>query len=66
MLLNLATTLAHHKRQLDQVQAQQQDGGGWGGGEGGGGGGLQSSRLKAQLAARTDDLADTLRTILCL
>ena len=65
MLLNLATTLAHHKRQLDQVQDQQQESGGWGGGDGGGGG-LQNSRLKAQLAARTDDLADTLRTILCL
>lgn len=54
MLLNLATTLAHHRQLLDQAQAE----GGWGEGA--------QSRVRAQLASKAEDLADTLRTILCL
>ena len=62
MLLNLAATLAHYKGLLDQAAAEE----GAGGADGGAGGGAGSSRLRAQLAAKTGDLADTLRTILCL
>ncbi|PRW45012.1 serine threonine- kinase hippo-like [Chlorella sorokiniana] len=55
VLLNLATSLAHHKRLLATAQAAQAAAGD----------GLPA-RLREALRARADDLSTTLRTILCL
>ncbi|KAL4436608.1 hypothetical protein ABPG75_003747 [Micractinium tetrahymenae] len=55
ILLNLATSLAHHKRLLAAAAAQQAAAGD----------GLPA-RLREQLRAKAEDLSTTLRTILCL
>ena len=55
VLLNLATSLAHHKRLLAVLAAQQAQAGD----------GLPA-RLREQLRARADDLTTTLSIILCL
>lgn len=55
VLLNLATSLAHHKRLLATATAAQAAAGD----------GLPA-RLREVLRARADDLSTTLRTILCL
>ena len=55
MLLNLATSLAHHKRLLAAAAAAQAAAGD----------GLPV-RLREALRARADDLSTTLRTVLCL
>lgn len=55
VLLNLATSLAHHKRLLATAAAAQAAAGD----------GLPA-RLREALRARADDLSTTLRTILCL
>ncbi|PSC67730.1 Serine threonine-kinase dst1 [Micractinium conductrix] len=54
-LLNLAASLAHHKRLLAALAAQQAAAGD-----------ALPARLREQLRAKADDLATTLRTILCL
>lgn len=55
VLLNLATSLAHHKRLLAALAAQQAAAGD----------GLPG-RLREQLRSKAEDLSTTLRTILCL
>jgi len=56
VLLNLATSLAHHKRLLAAAAAAQAAAAGDG----------LPARLREALRARADDLSTTLRTILCL
>ena len=55
VLLNLATSLAHHKRLLAAAAAAQAQAG-----EG------LPLRLREQLRTKSEDLSTTLRTILCL
>ena len=57
VLLNLATSLAQHKRLLAAVAAQQAQAAGDPG---------VPLRLREQLRSKTEDLSSTLRTILCL
>ena len=57
VLLNLATSLAQHKRLLAAVATQQAQAAGDPG---------VPLRLREQLRSKTEDLSSTLRTILCL